>query len=297
MHPNFSLQSVLKNVYMHIFYLMWCKDIVLTIFIAKHWLNVILVSFKMSGDPNSKQIQCKSCMLHTIQCKTILSTAPLIWFLELKWPNCVFLNKFIILQERVERVFWLSVLLHNILFLIALKVPLTWIWHNLLYLYIYIYIYLFLASYLYLDDFADRPNLQHVSWVGLRLPKAFQQDWQNECCGGEICDPLVPGESNTRPTCHSHCGIFPSSLSNCLNMHLFLHWTKKDALAARQYIITRHCPCLVPHPVYFHELIHPEEAICSEHTLHSRLLAVVLATLWNSDFCRATNHKEAPDAF
>lgn len=60
----------------------------------------------------------------------------------------------------------------------------------------YIYIYPCLASYLYLDDFTDSLNLQHVSWVGLCLPKAFQQDGQNDCCRGEICDPPVPGQPN-----------------------------------------------------------------------------------------------------
>lgn len=61
----------------------------------------------------------------------------------------------------------------------------------------YIYISPCLVSYLYLGDFADSLNLRHVSWVGaLSSYKAFQQDGQSDCCGGEIPDPLVPGESN-----------------------------------------------------------------------------------------------------
>lgn len=72
------------------------------------------------------------------------------------------------------------------------------------------------------------------------LPKAFQQDGQKCLLWGWTQTFWSQESQTTRPTCHSCHEILPLSLS--LNMHVFLHWTKTDALAARQYIITRQWP-------------------------------------------------------
>lgn len=62
-------------------------------------------------------------------------------------------------------------------------------------MYVYIYICA-LASYLYSDDLAHILKLNCVSRKGLRVFQRLFNSIDKDCCGAELSDPLVRGQSN-----------------------------------------------------------------------------------------------------
>lgn len=104
----------------------------------------------------------------------------------------------------ISLVFWLFSFCHNIFFqysnivpLSALKMDLgsSLIWMPNFFLYVNVYIYIYLPLPCLLFIFRGL-NLNCVSREGPSLPKAFQQDRQNDCCVAELGEPLVTGQSN-----------------------------------------------------------------------------------------------------
>lgn len=113
------------------------------------------------------------------------------------------------------------------------------------------------------------------------LPQAFEQDIQNDFLGLNLMTLWLWYSLSKMATCHSCCGIFFSSLSNSLNMHLFLNRT------VGQCIITRLWASIVPHAVYLHTLIQVEEVICSVQTQYIGVLQLLSSPRCETVSCHA----------
>lgn len=84
--------------------------------------------------------------------------------------------------------------------------------------------------------------------------------------------------------------ILPLSLS--LNMHVVLHWTKTDALAARQCIITRQWALCRASSCLFTQInLSWRSQFLFTNTAHADILAAERAVRWNSGLsCQTANH-------